>query len=629
MGSTRVFLAALLGIGAGSAPDAEAQPRSVRDRPIEVADDGYVSSRTCRACHPGSYANWYASYHRRMTQVATPETVIPDFDGIRLAAYSRHYRIDRRGDEFWVEMDDPAREGSGGERVERRIVMTTGSHHQQIYWFAAGPDRVLGLFPFLYWITEQRWIPFPANFVVEPAPPSTIFPLATVIGKWNTTCINCHATHGQQRIRGPRDMDTRAAEFGIACEACHGPGERHLQLNRDPQHRYGQHLGEGADSSIVNPADLSPRLASQVCGQCHSVATVVRDLKDVENWNEHGFAYRPGDELMKTRHLIGTNAEQHAPAVRALLASQPTFLRDRFWTDGELRVSGREYNALVDSACFARGRGERQLSCLSCHSMHPPADDVRPLEEWANDQLKPGMDGDAACTGCHRAFGAALAEHTHHAPESEGSRCLNCHMAYTTYGLLKAMRSHRIHSPTATESVETGRPNACNLCHQDRTLAWTADRLEQWYGTLPPELSDDERGVAAAVLLALRGDAGQRALAAWSFAWPPARRASGSKWVIPYLAQLLADPYDAVRLIAQRSLRAQPGFANLEYDFLAPPGERAAVRLRLWRGWHRTRKTAKRPTGDPILIDADGSLDWTTFNRLLRQRDDRSVNLAE
>ncbi len=564
-----------------------------------------------------------------MTQVATPESVIPDFDGDHLAAFGRRYRTERRGDEFWVEMDDPAAEGNAGERVERRIVMTTGSHHQQIYWFATGADRVVGLFPFLYWIEQRRWLPFPTNFVVEPAPPETIFPLATVIGKWNTTCINCHSVHPQQRIRGPEDMDTRVAEFGITCEACHGPGERHLRLNRNPQRRYARHLGEGTDPSIVNPADLSPRLASQVCGQCHGVTTLVRDPKDVETLNQNGSAYRPGDELTKTRFVVGYNAEQHTPAMRALMVSDPTFLRDRFWSDGEIRVSGREYNALVDSACFERGRGENRLSCLSCHSMHPAADDGRPLEEWANDQLRPGMDGDAACTGCHPTLGAALTQHTHHLPASEGSRCLNCHMPYTTYGLLKAIRSHRIHSPTAAESVETGRQNACNLCHQDRTLAWTADRMEKWYGTPPPELSDEERRVSPAVLSALRGDAGQRALAAWGFAWAPARRTSGSKWVIPYLAQLLADPYDAVRLIAQRSLRAQPGFANLEYDFMAPPSERSALRRRLWRGWHLTRKAAKRPTGDPILIAADGTLDWTAFERILRQRDDRSVNLAE
>ena len=39
------------------------------DRPIEVASDRYVSSRTCRACHPSQYASWHASYHRTMTQV--------------------------------------------------------------------------------------------------------------------------------------------------------------------------------------------------------------------------------------------------------------------------------------------------------------------------------------------------------------------------------------------------------------------------------------------------------------------------------------------------------------------------------------------------------------------------------
>ena len=38
--------------------------------------------------------------------------------------------------------------------------------------------------------------------------------------------------------------------------------------------------------------------------------------------------------------------------------------------------------------------------------------------------------------------------------------------------------------------LETGRPNACNLCHLDRTLAWTAKHLEGWYGFAPPELND-------------------------------------------------------------------------------------------------------------------------------------------
>ena len=53
---------------------------AVTNRPIEVQADGHVTSRTCQACHPDQYNSWYHSYHRSMTQVATPETVAGDFE---------------------------------------------------------------------------------------------------------------------------------------------------------------------------------------------------------------------------------------------------------------------------------------------------------------------------------------------------------------------------------------------------------------------------------------------------------------------------------------------------------------------------------------------------------------------
>ena len=47
-------------------------------------------------------------------------------------------------------------------------------------------------------------------------------------------------------------------------------------------------------------------------------------------------------------------------------------------------------------------------------------------------------------------------------------------MPYTTYGLLKTIRSHTDQQSVGRRRrVETGRPNACNLCHLDKTLAWT------------------------------------------------------------------------------------------------------------------------------------------------------------
>ncbi|MFP6649744.1 MAG: hypothetical protein VB817_09800, partial [Pirellulaceae bacterium] len=38
------------------------------DRPIEISEDGFVSSRNCRSCHLRQYETWHASYHRTMTQ---------------------------------------------------------------------------------------------------------------------------------------------------------------------------------------------------------------------------------------------------------------------------------------------------------------------------------------------------------------------------------------------------------------------------------------------------------------------------------------------------------------------------------------------------------------------------------
>ena len=103
------------------------------------------------------------------------------------------------------------------------------------------------------------------------------------------------------------------------------------------------------------------------------------------------------------------------------------------------------------------------------------------------------------------------------------------------------------------------------------------DALARWYGDAPrPSLSDDERSIAASLLWLLRGDAGQRAIAAQAMGWAPAQEASGTDWMAPYLAQLLDDPYDAVRFIAGRSLRTLPGFEAFEYDFVAGPTTRAS-----------------------------------------------------
>jgi hypothetical protein len=202
-------------------------------------------------------------------------------------------------------------------------------------------------------------------------------------------------------------------------------------------------------------------------------------------------------------------------------------------------------------------------------------------------------------------------------------------MPHTTYGLLKAIRSHQISSPAVKESLEVGRPNACNLCHLDKSLGWTAQHLSGWYGQNKVKMSDEQENLAAAILWVLKGDAGQRALLAWHMGWPPAKEISSEQWLAPFLATLLEDPYSAVRYVARRSLKRLPGFEAFEFDFAGPAELRAKARRAAMEIWQSGAKVESSRRGDALLLDAAGNLKQETLARLLKQRDDRSMDLQE
>ena len=479
--------------------------------------------------------------------------------------------------------------------------MATGSHNQQIYWYATGNSRLLGQLPAIWLTGERRWIPRRAAIM---APPGAAHYSET--GAWNGICLDCHATRAESRLDAPFGSrppgslraDTRAVEFGVACEACHGAGEAHAIANRNPLRRYVLHFTPGAaDATIVQPARLDPRRGAQVCGQCHSFWEFA-DARAAADANAHGLPYRPGDDLTATRFIVQPTRTGDAPAMQALIAADAGVIRDVFWPDGMVRATGREYNGLLDSPCYARASAPaRTMTCFTCHTMHKSADDARSLTAWSDDQLSPRAAGNAVCAACH----PMPASHSHHQAGSSGDVCANCHMPHTTYGLLKTIRSHQISSPSVQATLDTGRPNACNLCHLDRTLGWTADAIAKWYGTARPPLAEDDETVAAAVGWLLKGDAGQRAIVAQAMGWAPAQRASGAGWLAPYLALTEKDPYDAVRLIAARSRSTLPAFDR-----------------------------AQLPRGTPqLLINADGSFDAARVNRLVRARDNRRLVYRE
>jgi len=538
-----------------------------------------------------------------MTQLPSAEAVVGNFEDTEYEWEGKKYSFYREGEEFRVriqDLEDPEK-----PIVDKPFVLTTGSHHFQAYWLPSGNTRALDVFPLLYRIADGRWMPLASQFIHPPG----FYHDFNRAGAWNVTCNRCHTTHSRPRIEDGLNMDSYVAEFGISCESCHGPAEQHVA-----------NAHENIDEmAIIQPEKLTPIRSAQVCGSCHG-ALDYKTEEDKEYWRIHGFPYRPGDDLLKHRSAVNSGKKQ-------------------YWPDGMLRVSGREYNGLTESPCFKHHDATRQMTCLSCHQMHQSLDDPRPTEEWANDQLKyamdsniPGRQNDQACIQCHEQFRGdeALTQHTHHAADSTGSRCYNCHMPHTTWGVMKAMRSHTVSSPSVKESLHPiERPNACNLCHLDKTLKWTATKLNEQYGQPIPELVSDEQAVAASLLWGLKGDAGQRALVAWSMGWTPALEISGGLWMAPVLAQLLEDPYYVVRSTAYESLKKIEGFEALEYDFVGSSEDRRAAKNEALRIWRQLQEDAEKTNDPATLRGEDGRLMQNVFNRLLRRRNNEEVFLEE
>ncbi len=410
-------------------------------------------------------------------------------------------------------------------------------------------------------------------------------------------------------------MNTRVAETGIACEACHGPAAAHVAAHANPVRRYLTRLRGQGDPTIVNPARLSRDAEVQVCTQCHGVTA------DVEHprFLREGFSYRPGGDLQTTRYLLAPGDPKADRYLEQFEKDDPGFFRNNFWPDGMVRTTGREGTGMVRSACYTKGK----LTCRSCHSPHEYAD--------PDDQLTPAATGggNEACFQCHGNLRTQVAAHTHHAPDSPGSQCYNCHMPFTSFGLLKATRSHQITRPVAMSTEAGGRPNACNLCHLDQTREWTARHLTDWYGQPAVELSDEDRTHSMGAMLALRGDAVQRAVAHWSMGWQPARAASGDDWQAAYLALGLSDSYSVVRYVAQKALRLTPGLADVDYDFAARPEAIEASQQKVIADLARALRPVEADKAARLFMRRNGALQTDRVAAQLDRRDNTPIEHKE
>ena len=267
-----------------------------------------------------------------------------------------------------------------------------------------------------------------------------------LLQNWNYMCADCHSTNLQRNYRLAEDrFDTTWTDVSVSCEACHGPGSRHVQwaqaptggdarrglvvsLRDAPGNRWTLAPGE----TIARRAQpLASHVEIETCGRCHARRAPI------------------GGDL-----LPGQPLEQ---AYRVNLLESP-----RYHADGQIRDEVYEYGSFLQSRMYRAG-----VTCSNCHDPH---------------SARLRAEGNQLCGRCHLPAKYDGPQHSFHPAGTEADRCVSCHMPRRIYMVVDGRRDHSFRVPRPDLSRTLGTPNACNDCHAERTSAWAAQAVARWYG---------------------------------------------------------------------------------------------------------------------------------------------------
>ena len=431
--------------------------------PSEPVAAQFVGSNACLSCHIAEAGRWNQSQHRASMAVATETSVLGDFHDARFTYAGVTSEFFTRAGKFYVRTD-----GADGKLADFEIKYTFGVFPLQQYLIAFADGRIQALS--IAWDARsqedggQRWFHLYPN---ERVTHDDELHWTRPAQNWNSMCADCHATAVRKNYNATADhFDTHWTESGVGCEACHGPGSRHVAWANEPRTagtpkdltmglttRLDERRGVRwiVNTKTGNAARSLPRRSEReidVCAQCHSRRTQLSD------------GYEAGKPLL----------DYYRPA----LLTAPLY-----YADGQQHGEVYTWGSFLQSRMHAQG-----VTCSDCHDPH-------------SGQLR--ADGNAVCAGCHSAAKYDTPEHHHHEKGSTGAACAACHMPPTTYMVIDPRHDHSLRVPRPDLSITLGTPNACTTCHDARGARWAAARVAEWYG---PDRPADRYGHAASVFAA-------------------------------------------------------------------------------------------------------------------------------
>ena len=507
-----VLAAALAG---ACTPPGDDGPR--QSRGTDATGVAYVADVDCAACHRTEFDAWTGSHHDLAMQVATAGTVLGDFDDATFTHHGVTSRFFRRDERFFVNT-----EGPDGAPADFELTHTLGVEPLQQY-LAPFPGGRLQSLPIAWDTARNRWFHLYPDERVEPDDP---LHWTGRYQTWNLQCAACHSTDLRKGYDvGSDTYDTTWAEIDVGCQACHGPGGRHVALASGGEVPAG---GGGDDGGVpASGGDDDGRVQASGGGDDGRVqasggrdergtpaggggdergtpvgggggeddvpagggSTVAagdgggRGAAPIDEWGLVA-PFRPDDPAPELdacapchsrREQLTLVAAHGGPLLDDFLPAR--LAEGLYHPDGQILDEVYVYGSFVQSRMHAAG-----VRCTDCHDAH---------------RLTLRADGNAVCTRCHREGPIdrfpTLAPgrydtpaHHRHEPGSPGAQCVSCHMPDRTYMVVDPRRDHGFRVPRPDLSAALGTPNPCIGCHDDRDDAWAAATVAGWSDAPPP-----------------------------------------------------------------------------------------------------------------------------------------------
>jgi len=408
----------------------------------------FVGREACKECHQKEYDLWQDSHHDLAMQVVNDRTMLGDFDNASFTHFGVTSRFYKKDDKYIVHT-----EGEDGKFQEFEVAYVFGVTPLQQYLisFPGGRFQVLPL----CWDTRpkeqggQRWFHIYAD---EKITPNDILFWTRMNQNWNYMCAECHSTNLRKNYDYKTSQyNTSYSEIDVSCEACHGPGSEHLAWAKlyEKEKRVSakgdmglrvrlKDMNEGVwvfrdmeKGSAERTVPVSSVDQIEVCARCHSRRSTLTD------------DYIYGEPFLNTHRV-------------------PPLEDAFYYDDGQIKEEVYVYGSFLQSKMYQKG-----VVCSDCHEPH---------------STKVYIHDNSLCFRCHLQQEFDTKEHHFHKPNDRGGSCMDCHMPETTYMVVDPRRDHSIRIPRPNLSKSIGSPNACNQCHQDKSIQWSVDYMVKWYG---------------------------------------------------------------------------------------------------------------------------------------------------